>query len=121
MLVEMFDKPCDSGKYKVTYPVREQIVKNAGILGTLSTLNNSIYEHFYMHIKQPNKRTTKTKRIMIMEVVSVMERNYERTLTWQKKGEDGKFGRSDVSIARNERSWQYVVCDEMEFTTHEII
>lgn len=54
------------------------MVKHILILGTLSALESSLYEHFNMKIKQSLKRTSQSTQIQMMEMVNVMRRTYKR-------------------------------------------
>lgn len=51
-----------------------------------------------------------------MKTVIVIERSYDRVLSYEKNEDDGNLRRSDVRIARIERSGPYVIPDEIKIT-----
>lgn len=69
MLVERFDKQCDSGMYTLIYHLFEQMVEDICVFESLSVLDINPYERFDLNVKQGYIKTSLTRRTRMMEDV----------------------------------------------------
>lgn len=95
MLEETFHEHCDFDLYVLKHHFVDHVVEDIQKSGTRSVLDRSPYEHFNVQIKQAYGRISKRRRTKMMKMVSVMERSYQRVLSYRKKDGDGKLGLSD--------------------------
>lgn len=83
-LLEMFDKQYAGGLYTLSFYLQDHMVEYVWGFELLPVLNSILHKHGNIHIEHVYRRTLQRGRTQMMEMVSVMERTYKRTLSSEK-------------------------------------
>lgn len=116
VLIETFDERCDSELYTLKYHVLDHMLEGIQNFGTLSFLESILYEHLNVHTKQVYRITSQRTQTRMTETVNVVNRNYERVLSYGKEEVGETSGRNDERKANVSRSGAYLLHNGISIT-----
>lgn len=85
MLVEAFNRHCDSVLYILQYLLLDDMVAYIRIFGTLFVFNSTLNEDLSVKIKHAYTRTLQSRRTRMRPIVSMIEKIYKTAQSYKKR------------------------------------